>query len=217
MGLWLKSQKLNNDDMRYMLYPRRFMSKDEVDSYTSGDRVTCLICDRSFKNLATHIVAGHGCDPKQYRDILNIPRSHPLGSKDYIDRITENSRHLFHNEMTEDQRNFLMMGTHNKSGYSGGVFSSIAKEGQIGKLAENGKRNKGKKHGRTMGQCFSCESEIEISTQRINRVTKCKPCLKKEGAERIKKYAQSNKEKIRERKQKWRLEKLSKKADVMGK
>jgi hypothetical protein len=49
-----------------------------------------------------------------------------------------------------------------------------------------------------MGKCHGCGVVMEISTQRVNRVTKCPDCLIKKQRECIKNWAKNNKPKIKE-------------------
>ena len=207
MGSWLKSIKLNTSEMQKILYPRKFNTKEEVDFYTSGDVVTCLICDKSFKNLAKHLVSGHGCDAKEYRDILNIPRTKPLGSAEYVKKLSENSLHLFHNVLSEGQRDFLVNSVHNPNGVGGGnITSTIALEKMIMSARKKGK-NRGMIHGRTQGKCHDCGCAMEISTQRVNRITKCEPCQKERRAKKAKEYQERNKEKIAKYNKEWHAKK----------
>lgn len=202
-------KKITNDEMRAILYPRRFMSKEDVIFYTSGDRVTCLICDRSFMNLAKHIADGHGCDPKSYRDILNIPRTMNLMCKEFIEKIADNSREMFHNKLTQEQRDFLLKSVHNPQGIAGEIISTIAAS-EKNRGAKSKGKNKGMKHGRTEGKCNGCGINMQISTQRVNRVTKCHECLKKKRIEGITKYQQANKEKISQYQKNWYMAKKQK-------
>lgn len=189
------THKISNEQMETILYPRRFLSKDEVEQYTSGDKVTCLICDKSFMNLSRHISGTHGCDPKKYRDILNIPRTMNLMCKDFVSRMRTTSTHNFYNKLTPEQRHFLMNVVHNPTGESGKMISTIAIEERKKAVRIKGK-NKGKKHGRTTGKCHECGIAMEISTQRVNRVTKCSLCIKKSQIEFSIRYRKENKEKI---------------------
>lgn len=196
------TNQITHDEMEAILYPRRFMSKEEVLLYTSGDRVTCLICDKNYMNLAKHINNAHACDPKKYRDILNIPRTMNLMCKEFVDKISDNSKHRFDNILTQEQKDFLLKEIHNPEGNAGEVVSTISIEGKNRGAKFKGK-NKGKIHGRTWRECHGCGVEMQISTQRVRRVTKCPRCLDKSRREAIKNYQKSNKEKISKYQKEW--------------
>lgn len=189
--------KITAETMKEILYPRRFLSIEEVADYVGGDVITCLICDRSFKRLSKHISSGHGCDHNDYKDILNIPRTVSLYSADSIQELTEKGRHRFHHLMTDKQRKFLTDGGHNKTGFSGQLVSTISKDNKLAGARLKGK-NRGKKHGRTQGKCHDCGVIIEISTQRINRRTLCKKCLIKNHKKLISEWQKNNRDRLKE-------------------
>jgi|GEM_PF-2171876 len=56
-------------------YPKsfKFENRDQLEEYLSGDRITCLLCGRSFKALASHIKLIHGVGEAEYKDRFGIP------------------------------------------------------------------------------------------------------------------------------------------------
>ena len=157
-------------------------------------------------NLAKHIADGHGCDPKKYRDILNIPRTTNLMCKEFVEKIADNSKEMFHNKLTQGQRDFLLKSVHNPTGAAGEIVSTIA-AAEKNRGAKSKGKNRGMKHGRIQGKCHGCGIEIEISTQRVNRITKCQKCLKEKRIEGITKYQRENKERISAYHKQWYLAK----------
>ena len=55
-----------------------FRTLADVDEYLSGDRVECLVCGRSFRNLTKHLQMLHSVDPREYRIQHGIPLSRGL-------------------------------------------------------------------------------------------------------------------------------------------
>jgi hypothetical protein len=55
-------------------YPKEFVftSREALDDYLSGDRITCLLCGRSFKALNTHLLI-HETDEAAYKERFGIP------------------------------------------------------------------------------------------------------------------------------------------------
>jgi len=62
-------------------YPKRFQfeSSQDVDDYLSGDRVTCLLCGRSFLSLHKHLGV-HETTEAEYKSRFNIPWKRGLQS-----------------------------------------------------------------------------------------------------------------------------------------
>jgi hypothetical protein len=50
-----------------------FQSILEVREYLAGDRVTCLLCGKNYKDISKHIVKIHNITPDEYRKKYNIP------------------------------------------------------------------------------------------------------------------------------------------------
>jgi predicted transcriptional regulator len=50
----------------------KFTSIDAVKEYLHGDRITCLICGRSYKGLAGHI-SKHGISSDEYKERFGLP------------------------------------------------------------------------------------------------------------------------------------------------
>lgn len=200
---------MNNEEMIDILYPRRFHTREEIEKYVGGDKITCLICGKSYIRLSKHIASGHGCDPKVYKDALNIPRCTPLFSLEDRLRVSENSKETFYKKLSNEQRDFLLNTTHNKCGNGGAVKSTIAKNAKIDGARKKGK-NRGKKHGRTHGKCHGCGKCIEISTLRVNRVTKCPDCLEIARKNSVKNWNEKNKQKMKEYRAKWYRERTEK-------
>lgn len=61
-------------------YPvkEKFKSREAVENYLSDDRITCLICGRSYKALGGHLKVAHGISGDEYKDMFNIPYNYGL-------------------------------------------------------------------------------------------------------------------------------------------
>lgn len=55
-------------------YPKsfKFQSREDLEEYLSGDRITCLLCGRSFKSLNTHLKI-HDTNEAEYKETFDIP------------------------------------------------------------------------------------------------------------------------------------------------
>ncbi|MGI9489080.1 MAG: MucR family transcriptional regulator [Geminicoccaceae bacterium] len=61
----------------YPIEPRA-LTKTEIDDYFSGDRIICLLCGKSYKNLGVHLHHLHGVPPDEYRGMFGLPWSKGL-------------------------------------------------------------------------------------------------------------------------------------------
>lgn len=50
-----------------------FATREEVDAYLTGDRITCLLCGYSFKGLAPHVEGAHDMSADEYRERYGLP------------------------------------------------------------------------------------------------------------------------------------------------
>lgn len=70
-----------------------FKDLKAVRDYLSGDRVVCLLCGKSYKDVGKHIRKIHGMTPDQYRSHYKIPWTYALccseTSEAYSARIAE--------------------------------------------------------------------------------------------------------------------------------
>lgn len=57
-----------------------FQTREELDQYFSGDRITCLLCGEPFLILASHIKTAHGMSVDEYKQRYGIPWSRGLTS-----------------------------------------------------------------------------------------------------------------------------------------
>lgn len=55
----------------------KFTSIEDVREYLSGDRVICLLCGKTYKDVGKHLRV-HDISPDQYREMYNIPWTYPL-------------------------------------------------------------------------------------------------------------------------------------------
>lgn len=68
-------------------YPvkKTFESRQEIDEYMSGDRITCLLCGRSYKALGCHLKI-HGMTSDQYKIEYGLPMSVGLDNQEIVER-----------------------------------------------------------------------------------------------------------------------------------
>jgi len=74
-------------EARYKVMPgypieEPFQSIEEVKEYLSGDRITCLLCGKSYKKLLMHTVQIHGVDGDEYKERYHIPWTYGLLTKE---------------------------------------------------------------------------------------------------------------------------------------
>jgi hypothetical protein len=63
-----------------------FGSIKEVREYLSGDRITCLLCGKSYKKLGAHLRRIHGLTPDGYKEQFKIPWTYSLACEDTKDK-----------------------------------------------------------------------------------------------------------------------------------
>lgn len=70
-----------------------FKSIEDVRHYLQGDRITCLICGRTFKRLGGHLYTLHCITEDDYRAYYKIPWTYGLlcseSKKNYSKRVKE--------------------------------------------------------------------------------------------------------------------------------
>jgi hypothetical protein len=64
----------------YPVLPRQF-SLDEVRSYYSGDKITCLRCGKPYRRLGVHLRHVHAMDGAEYRSLYGLPWVRGLSSQ----------------------------------------------------------------------------------------------------------------------------------------
>jgi len=189
---------MDDIELYNILHPRRFDKLEDVEFYLSGDVLNCLICGKSYQILSRHLTSGHGCSHKKYKDFLNIPRKYPLMVKSVIEQRSLHGKEQI--EKNPEKLEMLKCGAHNKTGYNGGIVSSISIKNRKEAGVRNGKANKGHKHTREAGACSSCGKQIEISSIRRNRIVKCEDCISVTQREAQNRWNEKNKDKIKEHK-----------------
>ncbi len=65
-------------------FPRegKFQTKEEVDSYFSGDRIQCLLCGKWYRQLGIHLGRIHDVHVDEYREMYGLPWSRGLSCRD---------------------------------------------------------------------------------------------------------------------------------------
>lgn len=85
-GSTMQKSKSPGEMQRYMevrrVFPgfpaKPFSRIEDVEDYVSGDRITCLVCGRQFKDPTKHIVRVHQISIADYRVRFNIPSKYSL-------------------------------------------------------------------------------------------------------------------------------------------
>lgn len=69
-------------------YPMEFVfqTREALDNYLSGDRVTCLRCGQSYAILDTHLRKQHDMTSDDYREIYGIPANRGLVGAERTER-----------------------------------------------------------------------------------------------------------------------------------
>lgn len=74
-------------------YPvdKPFSSDKEVREYLSGDRIICLLCGKSYKNLGSvHLQKIHGISEDEYKSKYHIPWSYGLCCQELVKKFSDN-------------------------------------------------------------------------------------------------------------------------------
>lgn len=56
----------------YPIAPRPF-TRDEINAYLSGDRVTCMLCGKAYKKIGIHLKTIHSVEVDEYRAMYGLP------------------------------------------------------------------------------------------------------------------------------------------------
>lgn len=85
-------------------YPKDFVfeTRADLDQYLSGDRVTCLLCGRTYALLDTHLRAQHSMTSDDYRARYGIPGNRGLCGSERTERDRKRMLALF--EADPDER-----------------------------------------------------------------------------------------------------------------
>lgn len=59
---------------------KTFDNPEALNAYFSGDRIECLVCHKTFRNLGIHLKNGHGIEADVYREQHGIPWTRGLTS-----------------------------------------------------------------------------------------------------------------------------------------
>ena len=51
----------------------KFTSANEINDYLHGEKITCLLCGRVFKQLIGHLYQIHGMTADEYKDMYGLP------------------------------------------------------------------------------------------------------------------------------------------------
>lgn len=81
-----------------------FQTREELDEYLSGDRVTCLLCGRTYALLDTHLRAQHGMTSDDYRERYGIPANRGLCGSERTERDRLRMLALFDADPAERER-----------------------------------------------------------------------------------------------------------------
>jgi len=69
----------------------KFKTTEEIKNYLSGDRITCLLCGKQYKELGVHIHM-HDTTLHEYKEKYGIPWTYPLCSKKTSDKKSDKSK-----------------------------------------------------------------------------------------------------------------------------
>lgn len=78
-------------------FPRRFVfeSREELDAYFTGDRITCLLCGHRYRSLGPHLSSAHGTSVDEYREAYGIPYLKGLTSSEFTERQSAYGKAMF--------------------------------------------------------------------------------------------------------------------------
>lgn len=113
-----------------------FESLEDVERYTDGDRIICLICGKPYKTVLIHTSLAHNINEEQYRNRFNIPASFSLvctGTKELLKAHGQRPENLSHIRKK--------MQAKAKPGRRRKIMTSFAKESSmrgLSKIAEYG-------------------------------------------------------------------------------
>jgi hypothetical protein len=71
-----------------------YMDKEQIESYLSGDKITCLLCGKNSPVLSHHIKVIHNVTPEEYKQMYGLPFSIGLAAGEWRKLSAERSRQL---------------------------------------------------------------------------------------------------------------------------
>lgn len=74
---------------------RPFQTRDEIDTYLSGDRVVCLRCGHAYRILETHLRGVHEITGDDYREIYALPFERGLCASDFSAQRIDHGKRLY--------------------------------------------------------------------------------------------------------------------------
>ena len=71
-----------------------FKNKEDIENYFKGDKIQCLICEKYFKALGTHLYKTHHINVDQYKKKFGLPWSRGLCGCVTADKFRDNAETL---------------------------------------------------------------------------------------------------------------------------
>ena len=68
-----------------------FESKQDIEEYFSHDKIQCLLCNRWFKSLSTHLYKAHDILADDYRRMFDLPFSKGLCGESSREKFRKNA------------------------------------------------------------------------------------------------------------------------------
>ena len=56
----------------------KFTTPEELAAYFGGDKIECLLCNKHFRAIGTHLMLLHNVSPDEYREMYGIPWTYGL-------------------------------------------------------------------------------------------------------------------------------------------
>jgi hypothetical protein len=157
------------------LHPKRFETAGDLAFYLSGDVVTCLVCNKSYKNLAAHLNKMHDVDDRDYKEILNIPYTCKLISAE-TKKNMKAATALRHSKKTPEQIAELMKKCRNPGGNKTPIKSTIAQAKIRAASQKCGVAGAGRVYEKVKTHCFKCKSETLVGRNIANTKVYCESC-----------------------------------------
>jgi len=87
-------------------YPKFFIfqTREHIDAYFMGDKITCLQCGKQYRILDTHLRAQHGMTSDDYRTMYGIPANRGLCGSERTDRSRLRMLTYFEDNPDEKER-----------------------------------------------------------------------------------------------------------------
>ncbi len=176
----------------------QFETKEEVEAYLEGDKISCLLCGKEFQALGIHLTRTHKVNIKDYKEYFGIPHGRGLTG------ITVRKKKIIANK----KRPLEFFAEMSRKGASGRKAENRKKRSEYAPASKKAIQQTIRKICKRVGDkvetfCHNCNKKLVYTERGIKNIASrglqptCKTCVwKLHHKKRMMKKKQSRKVKI---------------------